>query len=162
MKVLSSVALTSNQKRVLAKIVASPTARVAGGEVSGDRNLAAARDELARLGAIEFVGNEASMTEKGEQLARDENLIDDAGQLTQDGQALAYTDPDGQEDKDVTKAPATTPPTGVPGGATPAPGAMPPPAATPPGGADLFASYKAPMSFKDYLKENGKGTGRYF
>lgn len=153
MKILTSVSLTSNQKRVLAKIAASPTPRVAGEEISGNQNLAAARDDLAKLGAIEFVGGEASMTDKGQQLARDENIVDDGGQLTQDGEALAYTDPSGQQDKDIAKQTPTTPPGGVPGGAAPMPGASPV-AAPPGGGMDLTMSYN-PISFKQFLANEG-------
>lgn len=122
MKIMNSVRLTANQKRVLAKIFASPTPKVAGGEISDNRNLAGARRELERLGAIEYVAGEATVTDKGTELAKSENVIDDAGQLTQDGEMLAYTNPQGKEDKDVTKAPPQTPPTGVGAGMGPTPG----------------------------------------
>ena len=123
MKVLPTVTLTSNQKRVLAKIFASPTPKVAGEEIAGDENLAAARDQLGKLGAIEFISGEASVTEKGEQLAKDENIVDDAGQLTPDGEQLAHTTAGGKEEKDEPGKPEMTPPPGVVG--APAPNEMP-------------------------------------
>ncbi len=129
MKIMNSVRLTANQKRVLAKIFASPTAKVAGSEISDNENMAGARRQLERLGAIEYVAGEASVTDKGTELAKSENIIDDAGQLTPDGEALAYTNPQGTEDKDVTKAPPTTPPVGVGAGMQ-----------QPPGGGDVGAT----------------------
>lgn len=147
MRVLPSVTLTSNQKRVLAKIAASPTPKVAGQEISGDQNLIGARDQLAHLGAIEFVAGEATMTEKGQQLSREHNITDEGGQLTPDGEQLAYTSTTGKEDKDKTTQPQTTPPPGTPqmgiGGPPPAPGGM---------GLDLTMSHH-PMSFKEFLTE---------
>lgn len=89
MKQLSTIVLSSNQKKVLAKIIASATPKLAGEAINGDRNLVAAREQLAKLGAIEFVGSEASVTDIGERLAREENLIDEMGELTTDGQAFA-------------------------------------------------------------------------
>lgn len=150
MKVLPTVTLTSNQKRVLAKILASPTPKVAGKEISGDQNLIAARDQLMKLGAIEYVAGEASVTEKGQQLAQEENVVDQNGQLTPDGQALAYTTPTGKQDKDVTRQPSETPPAGVPSG--PVGGTQTPP----PGGMDLTMSYVP--SFKEFLLNEKQAT----
>jgi hypothetical protein len=151
MKVLPSVSLTSNQKRVLAKIAASPTPKVAGGELTGDQNLATALDQLANLGAVEHFSGEVTMTDKGQQLAREENIVDDSGQLTPDGEQLAYTTSTGQEDKDVTKAPPTTPPPGTPQAGLGGLGGPPPAPAGQPGGGDLFMSY-VPLSFKQFLE----------
>ena len=149
MRVLPGVTLTSNQKRVLAKIAASPTPKVAGEEVSGDQNLVGARDQLAHLGAIEFVAGEATMTDKGQQLAKDANLVDDSGQLTPDGEALAYTSSMGKEDKDKTRQPPTTPPPGTPQMGL---GGPPPPPAGGEMGLGLTMSH-IPMSFKQFLTE---------
>lgn len=123
MKELNTVNLTANQKRAIAKIIASPTPKIAGQEVSGDQNLVAARNELARLGAIHFVGGECSLTDIGERLAQEDNIADASGQLTPDGQKLAYTDTSGKEDKDVTQQPPTTQPAGM---AQNSPGALAP------------------------------------
>jgi hypothetical protein len=92
MRVLSTVTLTTTQKRVIAKTLASPTPKVAGEAISGDENMITARDQLAKLGVIEYIGGEVNITEKGQALAKDENIIDDSGQLTDDGNALAYDD----------------------------------------------------------------------
>ena len=112
MRVLSTVALTNNQKSVLAKIVASPTPSVAGESISGDENMVAARNSLARLGAIESIGNEVNITAKGHQLAKDENITDETGQLTQDGNKLAYDDEDAEQppEQQPAEQPAGQPP----------------------------------------------------
>jgi hypothetical protein len=148
MRVLSTVSLTSNQKRVLAKIIASPTPKVAGEEISGDQNLIAARDQLAELGAIEHVGGEASLTDKGEQLAREDNITDEGGQLTPDGEKLAHTSTTGEPDDDSAEAPAQTPPPAGMGGPAPVAGGTP-------GGDNLFMS-DTPPSFKDFLENEEK------
>lgn len=114
MKQLDTITLTSNQKRVIAKILAAPTPSVAGEEISGDQNLVGARDQLAKIGAIQFIGGEATLTDVGERLAREDNIVDDNGELTSDGEKLAFTSPSGKSDKDETQAPPTTPPPGVP------------------------------------------------
>lgn len=115
MKQLDTIALTSNQKRVIAKILAAPTPSVAGEEISGDQNLIAARNQLTRIGAIQVLGDEATLTDVGERLAREDNITDESGELTPDGQELAFTSSKGKSDKDNTQAPPTTPPPGVPG-----------------------------------------------
>lgn len=90
MKLLPSVQLTDTQKQVLCKIVASPTPKVAATEISGTPNLVAARDMLTKLGVIHFANNQSVLTQKGTQMMKDEALIDDNNQLTQDGEKFAY------------------------------------------------------------------------
>lgn len=100
-QIMNSVHPTDNQKRVLAKIAASPTSTVAAEEISTGQNMVAARDMLMKLGLITLNNGEAAMTERGAQVAVDENLIDDNGQLTKTGQAYAYTGSNGQVDADM-------------------------------------------------------------
>lgn len=100
MRIMSAVHPTTNQKRVLAKIVAAPTATVAAEEISKDANIVSARNMLMKLGMINFANNEASLTQQGTQVATEENIIDQGGQLTPQGQELAYTDTMGQTDSD--------------------------------------------------------------
>jgi len=101
---------TTNQKRVIAKIAASPTPTVAAGEISNDVNIVAARNELAKLGVITFNQNEASLTSRGAQIAVDENITDESGQLTPDGEALAYTNSDDQPEAQPGSEPGSTAP----------------------------------------------------
>lgn len=100
MRIMSAVHPTENQKRVLAKIAAAPTPTVAAEEISKNANLVAARNMLMKLGVITFADNEAALTDKGQQIAQEENVVDEGGQLTELGQKLAYTDPMGKPDAD--------------------------------------------------------------
>ena len=94
-RVLSTVRLTENQKKVMTRIVASATEKLAAEEISKGRNLVAARDMLVKLGMIEFREGHAALTSDGEQVMKDSNLIDDMGSLTEEGNKFAYEE--GQE-----------------------------------------------------------------
>lgn len=100
MRIMSAVHPTDNQKRVLAKIIAAPTPAVGAQSISGDANLIAARNMLMKMGLITFASGEANVTDSGMQVAADENVTDESGQLTQVGQELAYTDALGKSDSD--------------------------------------------------------------
>lgn len=111
MRLLSTVRLNDNQKRVLAKIAAAPTPTVAGEEISKESNLVAARNLLMKLGVITFVDNRAEITDKGQSLAKEENIIDDSGGLTDAGNKLAFTKTTGQpEDGEQPQAGGGMPP----------------------------------------------------
>lgn len=98
MRIIDTVRLTNNQKRVIAKIKASPTPKVALEEISDDQNLIAARNMLVKLGLVEIVAGEVFLTDSGEQMAVDENIVDEAGELTQTGNELAHSTPAGKQD----------------------------------------------------------------
>lgn len=109
MKMLNSVRLTDNQKRVIAKIVAAPTPKVAAEEISNGVNLIQARDTLVDLKLItQSLEDTAELTDTGTKVAQDENIIDVSGQLTPDGEKFAYSDEFGGNDSDNTaqEAPA--------------------------------------------------------
>jgi hypothetical protein len=98
---LNSVRLNDNQKRVIAKIVAAPTPKVAAEEISNGVNITQARDALVDLGLVMFTLNDhAELTDKGQQVAQEENLVDDGGQLTPEGEKHAYTNEYGEDDAD--------------------------------------------------------------
>lgn len=89
MKLLSTIRPTKNQLTVLAIIAASKDHPAkAAGEISGNANLVGARNTLMNLAAIEFTDASAKLTPTGEQLAKDQNIIDDSGQLTDEGNKL--------------------------------------------------------------------------
>lgn len=90
-QLLRSIRLTDNMKKVMTKIIAAPTPEVAAMEISRGQNLVAARDILARLGMIDYDDhdNTASVTDTGLETLKHENLVDDSGQLTPDGQQIA-------------------------------------------------------------------------
>lgn len=127
MRIMSAVHPTANQKRVLAKIAAAPTPMVAGEEISKDANLVAARNMLMKLGVITFTNKEAALTDSGTQIATEENIIDQSGQLTATGKQLAYTNTQGESDSDQAAGPDQV-------DQSPPGGAMPPP---PEGGLSL-------------------------
>lgn len=88
---------TANQKAVLAKIKAAATPKTAAADISKTSNLAAARDMLERLGMIELNDDGATLTDDGEQVLLDQNLADESGQLTPEGEKAAFGDkPEGQ------------------------------------------------------------------
>jgi hypothetical protein len=91
-QLIPSLRLTVYQKKVLAKIVASPTKRVAGEEVSTGVQIVAARDALLKVdpSLITFIRGEAALTPIGKKVATDENIIDETGALTDTGKDLAY------------------------------------------------------------------------
>lgn len=101
MRLLSTIRLTDNQKRVLAKIAAAPTPTVAGEAISKEPNLVAARNTLMKLGVITFVDNRAEITDKGQHLGKEENILDDAGGLTDAGNKLAFTKTTGQPEPEA-------------------------------------------------------------
>ena len=121
-KMLSGIHPTDNQKRVLAKIIAAPNPKVAGEEISGNENIIAARNILMKLGVITFSAGAAELTDKGEQIAQDENIADASGQLTDVGNALVYGEEGAPPQQQSTEMPqpqlgAMTPPLGgEPGG----------------------------------------------
>lgn len=88
--------LTNNQKSVLSKIKSSPTPVIAFGEIAkGDDNLIKAKNMLADPQQFDppliiVDGNKLTVSDAGEQMMKDENLIDDSGQLTDSGKNLAY------------------------------------------------------------------------
>jgi len=94
-RTLTTVRLTNNQKKVMTRIIAAATEKVAAEEVSKGRGLVAARDLLVKLGMIEYRDGYAALTTDGEQVLKDSNLIDDMGSLTEEGNKFAYEE--GQE-----------------------------------------------------------------
>lgn len=93
MRLLSTLKPTQNQLTVLAKIVANKDHPAkAASEISGSENLVSARNMLMKLNVITYSDTSAALTEKGEQLAKEQNIIDDSGNLTDEGQKLVSGD----------------------------------------------------------------------
>ena len=92
-QILTNVRLSIAQKYVLAKIyLPTQTPLTAFSSVSGNANIAGARETLEKLGMVEVdeTKNEAWITEKGKAALRNENLIDDTDNLTPAGEKFAY------------------------------------------------------------------------
>lgn len=101
MRLLSTLRPTQNQLTVLAKIIASQEVPArAAAEISSNANLIAARNILMKLGLILYTDNSATLTDKGTQLAKEQNIIDESGQLTDEGNKLASTLANGQQSKE--------------------------------------------------------------
>ena len=108
-RTLSTIHLSDMQKSVLSKIIGSATPETAIEEISDGRNMVANRDILIDLKLIQTTEKDAVVTDAGKEVMRDENLIDDSDQLTQDGQQYSQAkDPndlkdteDGMADPDI-------------------------------------------------------------
>ncbi len=92
-RVLTNVRLTQHQMKVLAMILAAPDGIAPDEDISKGPNLTSARTMLTKLGMITHDGdNKYSVSETGMKVAKDENLIDDMGELTELGNEKAYAD----------------------------------------------------------------------
>jgi hypothetical protein len=121
-RILSGIHPTDNQKRVLAIIIASPSPKVANEELTGDENLMAARNILMKLGVVTVVAGAAELTDKGTQIAQDERITDETGQLTDLGNELAF----GAERPQPGEQPEMPGEVPMPGEEPPMPGNEPP------------------------------------
>lgn len=110
MKLLSTVRLTDNQKRVFAKIAAAPTPTVASEKISADANLISARNSLMKLGLITLSDDSAEITDTGYDVAQKNDVLDDSHQLTELGNKFAFTDSKNQPEKE--ESGSGTPPLG--------------------------------------------------
>lgn len=92
MRILDTFRPTKTQKQVIAKIAGAATPTVANDAVSMGTNTVAARDALLKLGIIVVTDGEMSLTDSGIQLAVAENITDESGGLTSEGQSLARSE----------------------------------------------------------------------
>lgn len=104
-QILPTVHLSDSQKIVMTKIIASPTEQVALEEINNGRNLVAATKELEDLKLIDVSPTSVKVTDTGLDVMKDENLIDDTGELTSVGQQYASV----QKIEDVGKIKDTKP-----------------------------------------------------
>lgn len=90
-RVLANIHLTQHQKKVLALVLASSGGTVPDEEISNNRNMTKARQILTKLGLLVIdEKNKYTITDKGQEVAKDENIVDDTGQLTDKGNELAF------------------------------------------------------------------------
>ena len=85
--------LTDNQKGLLIAIYSSATPQQAFDMSVGSYNTTSAKNELIRLGLIVENGNQLMLTTAGNNALNSNNLIDDEGEITEEGTAQlnAYT-----------------------------------------------------------------------
>ncbi len=99
-RVLTNLHLTSHQKTILALIASASDQMVSDQDISKGPNLSNARKMLIKLGLIEErEPGRFGTTDKGVEVAKAENVVDEAGGLTDEGQRLAFP-ADDQKDQD--------------------------------------------------------------
>lgn len=121
MHLLNTLRPSLFQKQVLARIVGAATPKLAAAAIASSRNLMAARDMLVKLGAIAIMDDTAELTDKGMQLATDENIVDQSGGLTDVGTKLSTDappapEPAEEQPQDDMGAPPPMPPAEQPAG----------------------------------------------
>lgn len=82
--------LTDTQRSVLVGIYAAPTPETAYSVTTGAQNVVQAKDQLRRLGLITVNDSNASagVTDAGQQALGNYNLIDDTGEVTDEGSKI--------------------------------------------------------------------------
>lgn len=82
--------LTDTQKLVLINVYASPTPEMAYDTVTGAPNIVAARNQLRSLQLIvvDDQNSRAGITDQGQVALSNNNLIDDTGEVTEEGNTL--------------------------------------------------------------------------
>ena len=85
-KVLTNVHLSDSQKMVMTKIKVAANPNVAGEQARNNTNMATAQKTLIKLGLVMADESGATLTDKGIKTLTDENLLDDSGELTPEGQ----------------------------------------------------------------------------
>lgn len=83
--ITNNIRPTSHQKTVLAIVASSPSSKVAAEYIMQNPNTKEAADLLVQIGVLTLDNNEAALTDSGQQLAIDENIIDEMGELTSNG-----------------------------------------------------------------------------
>lgn len=85
-KKYSLIRLSDNQKRVLVRVSQAPTGLLGATEAGRDDKLATSRDMLVKLGLLDYDGGEATVNDEGMEVMQDEGLVDESGELTEEGQ----------------------------------------------------------------------------
>ena len=80
--------LNDTQKAVLIIMHIAQSEPMAFANTNTSANLISARDSLNKLGAINVGENSASLTARGNDMLLYHNLVDDMGELTDDGQSV--------------------------------------------------------------------------
>ena len=86
-RVLHSIKLSQYQSKLLLMAKTAQTPEIAAEQISHEDqatrgNLIGAKESLLKLGLIEVTPNSVTVTQKGEEVMRDEFLIDDSGNPT--------------------------------------------------------------------------------
>lgn len=84
----TAVILTNTQKAVLGIAFNSPTPEVAFEQANGTPALITARNILERLGLVNATNNTLVLTPSGQQAVVNNNIADESGAITPEGEAL--------------------------------------------------------------------------
>lgn len=90
----NAVRLTNTQKAVLLSIYAAPTPELAYDTTTGAENVRQAAIQLRNFGMIHLdsENNRAGVTDEGQTALQNNSLIDDIGEVTEEGEEmLAFT-----------------------------------------------------------------------
>ncbi len=93
MKIINTIRPTQHQQYVLAVAASAATPQIAYSEIAGDTNTVAAMKMLGNLGCVEYTQSECQLTDAGRNVAIQDGIIDDAGELTQKGEGLLQKAP---------------------------------------------------------------------
>lgn len=115
-RVLTTLRLSETQKIVMSRVINAPNEYIAYENVNEGPNMVAALKELVHLGMMEAGDGTLTMTDSGMSVLQNENIVDESGQLTQDG--MKYAEMKGPSEKGGDQEPPQ--PT-----ETPEPGEMP-------------------------------------
>lgn len=85
---LDTLTLTNYQRAAVATVISAPTPFVARDMLKQNEKLATAANVLQQVGVLAMDDDQASLTDKGKQIAKMEYLIDDTGSITSDAQDL--------------------------------------------------------------------------
>ncbi len=91
-RIHDAIQLSSVQKFVLAKLVAAETPLTAYEEVNRGANTVTATQMLGKLGLMSMAENHAEITEQGREALQKEGLIDEMGELTEEGQLWGFAE----------------------------------------------------------------------
>ena len=109
MHLLNTLRPSLYQKQVIARIIGAATPKLAAAAVTANRTLISARDTLVKLGAVTVMNDTVNLTDKGMQLATDENIVDASGSLTDVGTKLSTDEPEQAQPTDVDEPEQPTP-----------------------------------------------------
>jgi hypothetical protein len=106
-QVLTNVRLTDHQKSVMANVIARGNQNTTLIDLTANvddinkQNMSGAVNTLAKIGLMAIDPNKTvTVTDEGNNIMAQENLVDDGGQLTPDGQKYQFMFTRGEEGKD--------------------------------------------------------------
>ncbi len=116
-RILQSIHLSEYQARVMLIAQQAQSPELAFAELGNqdpriETNLLGARDAMAKLGLLEVGENYVAVTPKGEEVMRDEFLIDEMGEVTEKGNEILQQHSDQQQQQGPPGEPPMSEPQG--------------------------------------------------